>query len=70
MFSGITGGFAKFGLVVGGIKAAIQGIGAVISTPLELAANAEQTSVAFEVLLGNAEHAQAVLALKQAIFSR
>lgn len=64
----LVGGFAgfatnslmKFGFVANGAKA-IGGMLSGLSMPLELAANAEKTHVAFEVMTGSAEKAKKLL---------
>lgn len=59
--SSAIGAFGQIGLAVMGAKAAISGLTAVIGTPLQLAASAEQTAVSLKVLLGSADAAQSMM---------
>lgn len=53
-------GFATFGLAVEGVRAAVNLLGK-LSGPIQLAAQAEQTEVAFTTMLGSAEAAKKTL---------
>lgn len=57
----IASTFASIGLAAEGMRTVVSAIKSVVGTPLTLAASAEQTAVAFEVLLGSAQSAQTVL---------
>lgn len=59
--SGAVAKFSAFGLAMAGVQAAGRLLGK-LQMPLELAANAEQTEVAFSTMLGSADKAREVLA--------
>lgn len=59
--SRVTTGFAKAGLAIQGVASVVGLVANVLSTPLSLAADLEQTQVAFKVMLGSAEQADTLL---------
>lgn len=60
--SSVISSFNQIGLAIQSVQSIVSGLTAVVGGPLQLAAQAEQTAVSFEVLLGSAEEANKVLA--------
>jgi len=59
--SGAINAFGQLGLALNGLKMIGTGLLSIVSTPLQLAAEAEQIEVAMETMIGSADRAQAVL---------
>lgn len=54
-------GFARVGLAVQGVRTIVGGLSSIVSTPLRLAASAEQVATSFEVMTGSVEKANKLI---------